>query len=138
MNQISEEQTIGHVIQHLGVCAMDEDLEEWKQFDRIYQQILDRVAPMGTNSELSHLYEWIRKVFEYNVTKGKRSRGLLVVKAYKVLAKGLNKEVTEEQLQTARILGWSLEILQAFALMMDDIMDESVTRRGQTCWHQKV
>jgi len=31
-------------------------------------------------------------------------------------------------------LGWCVEYLQAFFLVADDVMDASVTRRGQPCW----
>ena len=34
------------------------------------------------------------------------------------------------------VLGWCIEWLQAWLLVADDMMDESVTRRGQACWYK--
>lgn len=33
-------------------------------------------------------------------------------------------------------VGWCIEWMQAYFLVADDIMDESITRRGQPCWYK--
>jgi farnesyl diphosphate synthase len=35
------------------------------------------------------------------------------------------------------VLGWCVEYLQAYFLVADDIMDSSLTRRGQPCWYKQ-
>lgn len=44
--------------------------------------------------------------------------------------------LTAEEAHSAAVLGWCIEWLQAFFLVADDVMDASVTRRGQPCWYK--
>lgn len=48
----------------------------------------------------------------------------------------LEKPLSEEQYFQAATLGWMTELLQAFFLVSDDIMDSSITRRGKPCWYR--
>ncbi|KAL5229801.1 hypothetical protein ABZP36_028577 [Zizania latifolia] len=75
---------------------------------------------------------WIDRMVDYNVLGGKCNRGLSVVDSYKLL-KDANA-LGEEEMLLASTLGWCIEWLQAYFLVLDDIMDESHTRRGQPCW----
>ena len=76
----------------------------------------------------------MKRMMEYNVPKGKLTRGLTVISALKEIKYG-GKPLPPAEYQRAATLGWCIEWLQAMFLVMDDIMDESETRRGQICWY---
>ena len=80
--------------------------------------------------------EWIEKMLEYNTKGGKMTRGLMVVEAAVVLFKARGMPVSNTDLCKFAVLGWCIEWLQAWLLVADDMMDESVTRRGQPCWYK--
>ncbi|TYZ59686.1 hypothetical protein PybrP1_011347 [[Pythium] brassicae (nom. inval.)] len=76
--------------------------------------------------------DWVDQVINYNCLGGKLNRGISVIHSTQALAQGA--ELSPELKRKASILGWCIEWLQAFFLVADDIMDDSVTRRGQPCW----
>ena len=84
--------------------------------------------------------KWIQDTLEYNVKGGKMNRGLMVVDAGVSMMKAANggKTPTNDELCQLAVLGWTIEWLQAWLLVADDIMDSSVTRRGQPCWYKKL
>ena len=73
-----------------------------------------------------------RTVFDYNCKSGKLNRGLAVVTSLQELV----PECREESIELARIVGWCIEMLQAYFLVDDDIEDASETRRGNLCWYK--
>ena len=79
--------------------------------------------------------EWLHKMLNYTVKGGKMNRGLMVVDAGVAILKCEKNNTTLSQLA---VLGWAIEWLQAWLLVADDIMDSSVTRRGQPCWYKTM
>lgn len=77
----------------------------------------------------------LREVLLYNAPGGKRNRGLSVIGSLRELVPPT--QLTQDVVQRALLVGWCIELLQAFFLVADDIMDGSVTRRGQPCWYKK-
>eukprot|EP01133_Synstelium_polycarpum_P010588 gene10588-12320_t len=79
--------------------------------------------------------KWIATLVEQNVSGGKMNRGLTVVHSLQLLVEG--RPLTRSEVFQANVLGWCVEWLQAFFLVADDIMDQSITRRGQPCWYRQ-
>ncbi|KAN0080729.1 Isoprenoid synthase domain containing protein [Elaphomyces granulatus] len=77
---------------------------------------------------------WFEKSLQYNTPGGKLNRGLSVPDTALVL---LNRTLNEEEFKDLCTLGWLTELLQAFFLVSDDVMDNSITRRGQPCWYRQ-
>jgi farnesyl diphosphate synthase len=79
-------------------------------------------------------------MLDYNVPGGKLNRGAAVLAAYRALVGGgggaAAAAATPVQEARACVLGWTVEFLQAFFLVADDVMDGSVTRRGRPCWYR--
>ena len=69
-----------------------------------------------------------------NTPGGKLNRGLSVPDTVYHL---LGKDLSAEEFRLSSTLGWLTELLQAFFLVSDDIMDSSVTRRGEPCWYRQ-
>lgn len=71
---------------------------------------------------------------ETNPLGGKCNRGMSVPDSVSLL---LGRPLDEDEYFQAATLGWMTELLQAFFLVSDDIMDGSITRRGQPCWYRQ-
>ncbi|XP_046999558.1 farnesyl pyrophosphate synthase-like [Schistocerca americana] len=106
---------------------------ERDQFLAVFPHIVKDLTDAGFGSEISEAKERFAKVLHYNVPGGKMSRGLAVVQAYRLLTK--DSLHSAENVFLAHVMGWCVEMLQAFFIVLDDIMDKSATRRGRTCWY---
>lgn len=110
---------------------------EWTAIDKTFERILYRIT-VNNSTGLEEVMDRYRKVFKHNVPKGKRSRVLLAVKTTRLIAEKNKRLLTDEEIEEARILGWTAEMLVATILIIDDIMDQSINRRGNVCWYKNV
>jgi farnesyl diphosphate synthase len=78
--------------------------------------------------------DWYKKCLSYNVPHGKRFRAITVVGTCEILSG--NKNRNDYNTKLSCIMGWCVELLQAMALVNDDMMDNSETRRGKKCWYK--
>lgn len=99
-------------------------------FDGMVQLLMEDITTDFDLPKESHAY--LRNIITYNVPHGKLNRGLAVFQCYKAFAG--TDSVTPEDEYRANLLGWCVELLQAFFLVADDMMDDSHTRRGQPCF----
>ncbi|KAK7206443.1 isoprenoid synthase domain-containing protein [Myxozyma melibiosi] len=99
-------------------------------FDKIAEELLGELQKFNISDEA---VAWFKKNLYYNSVGGKLNRGLSVIDTYQILTG--KTELTDEEYNKAAVLGWCIELLQAYFLVADDIMDASKTRRGQPCWY---
>ncbi|GBC44316.2 farnesyl pyrophosphate synthase [Rhizophagus irregularis DAOM 181602=DAOM 197198] len=105
-----------------------------KDFMEVFPDLVEEfLREVRTRNFPEEAVQWIKKSFDHNIQGGKMNRGLSVVDTLKILQ---NDQLTAEELFKSRVLGWCIEWLQAFFLVADDIMDASITRRGNPCWYK--
>ncbi|KAJ7185583.1 isoprenoid synthase domain-containing protein [Mycena filopes] len=92
-------------------------------FEVVRQQLLDSLAAQGIPDDAQ---TWYKRNIDYNVPGGKLNRGLSVVDSVEIM-KG--RPLTDPEFLMGRRL-------QAFFLVLDDLMDKSITRRGQPCYYR--
>ncbi|CAH1756194.1 12404_t:CDS:10 [Entrophospora sp. SA101] len=116
------------------MATAEEKLNDRKEFEKVFPVLLKEFVKEAEDRKFpQNAIQWIKDCLNHNVPGGKLNRGLSVVDTFKLLK---DNNVTEQELFKARVLGWCVEWLQAFFLVADDIMDQSITRRGQPCWYK--
>ncbi|KYM94885.1 Farnesyl pyrophosphate synthase [Cyphomyrmex costatus] len=100
----------------------------------MWPDIVHDITKEIENSNIPDVAKWAEKMLQYTVPGGKKTRAYVLIIAYKLLAP--NDQLTEENIRLVRILAWCLELLQAYFLVIDDILDRSLLRRGKQCWYR--
>ncbi|KAF8696139.1 hypothetical protein HU200_037031 [Digitaria exilis] len=108
------------------------DADTLATFKEIYNKLKEELLSDHAVEFTDESLQWIDHMVDYNVLGGKCNRGLSVIDSYKIL-KGVDV-LNHEEMFLACTLGWCIEWLQAYLLVHDDIMDNSLTRRGKPCW----
>ncbi|KAB8073766.1 isoprenoid synthase domain-containing protein [Aspergillus leporis] len=105
-------------------------------FEKVFPSLAEDILAYAKTSNLpENAVQWFKQALNVNVPGGKLNRGLSCPDTGIALLGG--QPLNDEQFQHLSILGWLTELLQAFFLVSDDIMDGSITRRGQPCWYRQ-
>ncbi|CAG8490000.1 10682_t:CDS:2 [Diversispora eburnea] len=116
------------------MTSSEEKAKAKKEFEDVFPTLAEEfLTTIRSRSFPNECVEWLKKCIYHNVPGGKMNRGLSVIDTLEILKDG---KVSSEELFKARVLGWCVEWLQAFFLVADDIMDASITRRGNPCWYK--
>ncbi|XP_071562488.1 farnesyl pyrophosphate synthase-like [Temnothorax nylanderi] len=108
--------------------------DESRDLMAVWPDVVRDLTDAAKRFNIPDVTKWMAKVLQYNVPGGKKTRALALVYAYKVLAP--SDQLTEENIRLVRILAWCVELMQAYFIIIDDIQDRSLLRRGQPCWYR--
>ncbi|RWR83398.1 farnesyl pyrophosphate synthase [Cinnamomum micranthum f. kanehirae] len=108
-------------------------------FEQVYNHLKSELLEDSDFDFTDDSRQWIERMLDHNVPGGKLNRGLSVVDSYRLLRQGMEISTDEVFLGCVLVithlsLSWQDLQLQAYFLVLDDIMDGSLTRRGQPCW----
>lgn len=124
--------TLHHSVPLAARATVSKD--ESRDFMAVFPDLVRDLTELASKYDSKFAGKWYAKALQYNVPRGKKNRGLATVLTFKKLVD--KSQLTAENVRLAQYLGWCVEMLQAMFLICDDIMDGSVTRRGQPCWHR--
>ncbi|GAB1314388.1 Farnesyl pyrophosphate synthase [Madurella fahalii] len=106
-----------------------------KEFESVFPKLEEALLEHAKSYNLpEQALDWYKLSLETNAVGGKCNRGMSVPDSASLL---LGRALTEVEYFKAAALGWMTELLQAFFLVSDDIMDSSITRRGKPCWYRQ-
>ncbi|KAI9880857.1 MAG: Farnesyl pyrophosphate synthetase [Pleopsidium flavum] len=109
---------------------MPTTLKEFESvFPKLVEDLSEHVRELGLPP---NALKWYQDSLNHNTVGGKCNRGMSVVDTSSLL---LSRPLTDDEYFRSAALGWMTELLQAFFLVSDDIMDSSKTRRGSPCWY---
>ncbi|TIC18975.1 class II aaRS and biotin synthetase [Wallemia mellicola] len=118
-----------------SISIMSEKQIARERFQAVFSKISDECLQYLRDNQMpAEAVKWFNDNLQYNTPGGKLNRGMSVVDTYAILKGG---ELSDAEYEKAAILGWCIELLQAYFLVADDMMDGSITRRGQPCWYRQ-
>ncbi|CAK9438188.1 uncharacterized protein LODBEIA_P24630 [Lodderomyces beijingensis] len=107
-----------------------------QRFIDVFDDIVEELTEILKSYKMpQEAIDWFQRNLNYNTPGGKLNRGLSVVDTYAILNSTTVDKLSDAQYKKVAILGWAIELLQAYFLVADDMMDQSKTRRGQPCWY---
>lgn len=105
----------------------DKKLELLSSLDGFVEEFCEHASRFLHTTAINRL----RRMLKYTTKGGKMTRGVMTLTTIDALNGQDNISLAKQH-----ALAWCIEIMQAAFLVADDIMDGSVTRRGNPCWYK--
>ena len=106
---------------------------------RVLRQALARLSHEVLDTEFAPLSPlartWVNDLLDYTVEGGKMNRAVLFLDTYRQLACD-GGAIPDGDQAALYSLALAVEVLQAYFLVADDLMDGSELRRGAPCWYR--
>ncbi len=110
---------------------LDFFLKELTKYQKLIEREINSFFELKEKEFSKHSVEskqLISELKKYTLRPGKRIRPILVLMGYKAITGKIDSKIIKASC--------SLELLQSYLLIHDDIMDESPTRRGKIAFHK--
>lgn len=115
---------------------MSDKLAARERFLDVFEDLVEELKQILVSYNMpQEAIEWFVRSLNYNTPGGKLNRGLSVVDTFAILNNTTSDKLNDTEHKKVALLGWAIELLQAYFLVADDMMDQSKTRRGQPCWY---
>lgn len=101
----------------------------------IYERKIEILSELKNYCLDTEIYLHLKEMIDYNVSNGKMIRSLCFIEAVEIINQTIEQPLILEKVTR---LGLIIEFIQSYFLIIDDIMDQSITRRGKLCWFRKV
>ncbi|CAG2067549.1 unnamed protein product, partial [Timema podura] len=80
------------------------------EFKKVLPKVVQDLTDSGSYLDVPAATKRLAKILQYNVTGGKKNRGLGVVVSYRMLAN--EEDLTAENLELAHLMGWAMEMVR--------------------------
>lgn len=132
-----ERTKISDPLSTLRIVVMDKQAAR-ERFLNTFSQLVEELKDILVGYNMpQEAVDWFEASLNYNTPGGKLNRGLSVIDTYCILNGTTATELDDAKYKKVALLGWCIELLQAYFLVADDMMDQLKTRRGQPCWYLK-
>ncbi|KAJ1494973.1 isoprenoid synthase domain-containing protein [Baffinella frigidus] len=105
-------------------------------FDGIFNGLVDDIIASLPADIPAESKDYVKRMCVYTCHGGKMNRGMTVDATLSAVKESKGEKATDKEIFQAQVVGWCIEWLQACFLVLDDIMDDSITRRGHPCWYR--
>ena len=108
----------------------DQKLDVYDQNKQSFIQHFSKIIRVLAEDAMGHpeigdAIACLKEILEYNVIGAKYQRGMTVLTTFQDLVQ--LRKLDADSLRQAMTVGWCVELLQAFFLVTDNIMDSSLT-----------